>query len=128
MNAVGVTGSRYGHRWVKPTLGLWHVLQPITHLVLGCATGVDRQALEWVLEHDVFFVVLTADWDRFGNGAGPKRNEAMVKLGALWSARWLGFPRDGLSSHGTHNCMDQAVNAGLDVWRVSAEGKIEGWF
>lgn len=126
MNAVGVTGSRYGHRWVKPTLGLWHALQPITHLVLGCATGVDRQALEWALEHDVFFVVITADWDLERRRAGILRNIQMVRLGTAWGARWLGFPVG--ESSGTHHCMETAADAGLEVWRIFDDGMSGRWF
>ena len=127
MNAVGVTGSRYGHPWVKRTLGLWHAKQPITHLVLGCANGVDRQALEWALDKGVFSVVFTADWARLGNAAGPERNDDMVKLGRQWSALWFGFPRGEFGSRGTLDCMDRALVAGLAVWEVRHDGTMEGW-
>ncbi len=127
MNALVVTGSRHGHKWVRPTLGLLHARKPLTHLVLGCARGVDRQALEWALDHNVFFVVFTAEWDRLGRSvAGKERNKAMVRLGAAWGGECVGFPVG--PSYGTHHCMDTAVNAGLPVWRVSEVGKIEGWF
>jgi hypothetical protein len=119
-----VTGSRHRHRWVKITLGLLHTRgkQPITHLILGCAGGVDRQALEWALDNGVFFVVFTADWELHGKAAGPKRNQKMVRLGERWGARCLGFPVG--NSRGTYDCLRRALSVGLKTFRVLGDGRI----
>lgn len=130
VNVVVVTGSRYGHVWVGPTLGLLHKhgASPLTHLVLGdCPTGVDPKALEWAIDNNVFFVVLTADWDGpLGLGAGPDRNKRMVRLAEKLSqdARVLGFPCP--KSKGTWQCMNFAARAsGLRVFRVKNNGRLE---
>lgn len=76
--------------------------------------GADRWADEWTLEHMPFTGCGVerhpADWDRHGRSAGPRRNVAMVKLGA-W--RVLGFPVG--PSIGTRHCLRVARAAGLDV-------------
>ena len=73
-----------------------------------------------------------ADWDRYGRGAGPKRNDKMAKLGAQKCiAFW-----DGISS-GTKDMTDRAQLNNIPVevvpWtrrrrrkRVSTSSKSEG--
>lgn len=58
-----------------------------------------------------------ADWNKFGNRAGPIRNSAMVAKGAeLCVAFW-----DGKSS-GTLDCLTKAVRAGIPV-RIVAKAR-----
>lgn len=82
-----VTGGRknFNQQVVNDALGLLVGLR--VHLFMGDATGVDSTAYlfgkrmraehipkheRWVVEYHV------AEWDRYGYGAGPKRNEKMV--------------------------------------------------
>lgn len=70
--------------------------------------GVDESAARWA-----HYVCATeephpADWERFGKAAGPKRNQAMVDLGADIC---LAFP--GPSSRGTWDCVKRARRAGI---------------
>lgn len=82
-------------------------------LVVGdCKTGADLHARQWVvddkygLEPEVYF----AEWNRFGNAAGPMRNTKMVDSGAdTCLAFWDGHSR------GTHDCIEKAVRAGIPV-------------
>jgi hypothetical protein len=97
-------------------------------LIIGdCPTGVDHFALwyfgrvrtgrdhpELLTEH-----VYKADWDAYGNAAGPKRNQQMVDDGLalkrLFSAELhcLAFPAP--DSRGTHDCARRAREAGYNV-------------
>lgn len=83
---VGVTGGRYYRNKTK----VWEVLGTAKNtlgdsmfLVVGCATGLDRYARWWADEnlapdkHKTYY----ADWDRFGNPAGHRRNYAMLISG-----------------------------------------------
>lgn len=51
-----------------------------------------------------------ADWKALGRAAGPRRNQAMVDLGA---SVCLAFPAKG--SRGTWDCIRKAADAGIPV-------------
>ena len=82
-------------------------------LVVGdCKTGADEFARQWVadnkdgLEPEVY----SAEWNRHGMAAGPKRNTKMVDSGAdICLAFWDGH------SPGTRDCIQKAVRAGIPV-------------
>jgi hypothetical protein len=76
----------------------------ITEVVSGHARGVDQMGERWsetVLHKDA--TVFPADWDRFGNGAGPIRNAEMARYGEALIALW-----DGRQHGGTWNMIKQA--------------------
>lgn len=124
-NRVGVSGSRNGHEWVEETLTNSHAVEPIDQLILGCAVGVDRQALEWALANNVFFVVWTADWTAHGKRAGMARNAKMVAC-ARPDARFVGFPQPG--SIGTFGCLNLSRKAGLYTYWVDPHtGVLKSW-
>ncbi len=72
--------------------------------------GVDKFARDlaevWGWEVDP----CPADWDRFGNGAGPLRNRLMCEKGA---DELFAFPGPG--SKGTINCMEIAYELGIPI-------------
>lgn len=82
----------------------------------GGANGADQAARYWVETYrsaghmDVSSESHAADWAADGRYAGPKRNAAMVKLGADLC---LAFPRKG--SKGTWGCLRLAADAGIPV-------------
>lgn len=109
--ALIITGSRSGHPDVEGVLDFIKSTGELDVLILGCATGVDRQALNWALENDTFFVVFCADWQQFRRSAVAKRNSRMVQTGRFWGAWCVGFP--SVLSLETYNCLRQAERAGL---------------
>jgi hypothetical protein len=59
-------------------LSQFHKAYPITELMQGGASGVDRHAAEWGFEHpDMIVRTFAADWTAHGRAAGPIRNQAM---------------------------------------------------
>ena len=52
----------------------------ITHIVEGGARGVDQMAKHFASVLEVPFTEAPADWDRYGNAAGHRRNEEMAAL------------------------------------------------
>ncbi|MFC0626141.1 SLOG family protein [Kribbella deserti] len=95
--------------------------------VTGDATGVDAITKAWArlrgLEHEE----LAADWAKYGNGAGPVRNKAMVARGAnlcqAFIAPCLSKKCRLQKPHGTHgtaDCIKQAEKAGIPVRRYTA--------
>jgi hypothetical protein len=115
--------------WQKVSAPLNDVLQhsfrskrPL-HLIVGDATGVDQHTQAWFAYHEYATGgkchVYAADWDAYGNAAGPKRNQQMVDDGLalkrLFGAELhcLAFPAP--DSRGTHDCARRARAAGYNV-------------
>jgi hypothetical protein len=119
VSRILVTGSRYWtdiHK-VRRVLSLFahDGLSAVPDLVHGDCRGLDRLARdEWIMLGGDTLTV-PADWDRFGNRAGPIRNQAMVDLGDYLVC--LAFPIG--ESRGTRDCMDRARKAGILVLEVS---------
>lgn len=77
----------------------------------GCPTGADDLALAiWRANAGPTCTseIHPADWDRYGRSAGPRRNQAMVDLGADVC---LAFVLPG--SRGTWDCVRKAKAAGI---------------
>lgn len=111
MFALIVTASRNGHSKLESWLSGLHAERPIDLLITGDAPGGDTQAVLWAIDNGVFFVSFGADWDQYGNKAGPIRNGFMVECGQVfrshgWRVGCAGFP--DAQSKGTYNCMDKA--------------------
>lgn len=79
-------------------------------VVHGDATGADTLAAAAASQHGWPVEPHPADWDRFGRGAGHKRNQEMVDLGADLC---LAFPMPG--SRGTWDCVRRARLASIPV-------------
>jgi hypothetical protein len=94
----------HGHTTNKP-------LSPLPMLVVGdCPTGADAIAEQlwrsWGLPVERY----VAQWRRFGNSAGPKRNQQMVNSGAN---ACIAFPKG--ASRGTRGCLSMAQRAGIST-------------
>jgi hypothetical protein len=111
---VLVTGSRdYDSKEdVYHVLDALHREQPITLLIHGAARGADTLCAEWAKDKGVKtdpYPILQADWDRFGNKAGPIRNTKMLNsMPDLCVAFNLG-------TSGTTDMMRKAHDFGIKV-------------
>lgn len=75
-----------------------------------CPTGLDKMVRFRRYEFDYPCFVHKADWDKHGRAAGPIRNKELID-----SIEFLiAFP----GGKGTANCIAQAREAGVFVWRV----------
>lgn len=87
---VLVTGGRdfaaYADRlWLYDALNLIHSKEPIVEIIEGGARGADRAAHNWALWRQgcgdqVKLTTMSADWERFGKGAGFVRNSQMAEM------------------------------------------------
>jgi len=59
-----------------------------------------------------------ANWEGYGSGAGPKRNQEMVDAGARLC---LAFHRFLPNSKGTKDCVARAMAAKIPTWVTNAE-------
>lgn len=66
---------------VNETLDRLHRDTPISHVITGGATGADSLGEWWAFKTGVQSVVCRANWDRYGNSAGARRNVNMLALG-----------------------------------------------
>lgn len=84
---------------------------PVT-FVHGAAPGCDRLVDQLAAKYMPWVAIERhpADWDAYGNAAGPKRNAKMVAAGADIC---LAFPCP--QSRGTWDCARRAAEAGIPV-------------
>jgi hypothetical protein len=83
----------------------------VTEVVSGCARGADKLGERWAEEMGIPIARYPADWNRYGNAAGPRRNDEMAKNADALVA----FPtRD---SRGTRDMIRRARVRGLK-WKV----------
>lgn len=76
--------------------------------------GVDLYAKQWAVDRQQLVDPFPADWQQYGRSAGPRRNTAMVGVGADLC---IGFP--GPSSEGTWDCLKKATKAGIQTYSKS---------
>ena len=80
--------------------------------------GADALADEWAKARDVGLTRMPANWTKYGNAAGPRRNTAMVaKLVALGHWRTLVVAAPG--GRGTANMIAQARGKHLPVREIA---------
>ena len=103
-NTTLVTLVTGGQRMWKPRLGRY----------IGADYQAERAAekLGWTVETH------PADWKRHGRAAGPIRNRAMAKAGAV---RCIAFP----GGKGTQNMIEMALSHNIPVARVDDDGHID---
>jgi hypothetical protein len=118
---VIVTGDRHwycealAYRVVK---GLKAKHGPGVVILEGGAGGVDWAFHVAANGCEVATQRFNADWDRFGHGAGPMRNRAMVEAGADIC---IAVHRNLAGSKGTKDCVRQSLKAGIPVWLIESE-------
>ncbi len=81
----------------------------ITEVVSGAGGSVDVSGERWAAAHDIHVTQFIPDWDKFGTGAGPIRNQQMAKYAEALIAVWDG------RSHGTRDMIGKAKRLGLTV-------------
>ncbi len=109
-----VCGSRnYDNKEVlEDSLKYLHQMHNITHLWHGNANGADKMAGEWAKKYPEIKVHPTrAEWSRYGRGAGPIRNKAMLGNGIELV---IAFP----GGIGTSNMIKQAEKASIEVLKM----------
>lgn len=86
----------------------------IRYLAHGGARGADWCAGEWAAAEDVTKIEYPADWDAYGKGAGPKRNQYMLE--DFKPDLVVAFP----GGRGTADMVRRAKKAGVEVMEVTA--------
>lgn len=71
----------------------------ITEVVSGVAHGVDKLGERWAQAHKIPVKQFPAQWNKYGNAAGPIRNREMAEYADALIAVWDGQSR----GHKTHD-------------------------
>lgn len=136
MRYIMVTGSRHAtfHHYYAAILdnldneSSGHVWE----LIHGGARGVDRIAkiAAGGMKHKPLLVKeFQANWDAYGQAAGPIRNEAMTdyireSMSYDDTAICLAFHHDWRHGSGTNNAIEYAESAGITVVRITVNQPI----
>lgn len=96
-------------------LSLVHAEYDIDVLIHGDARGADRTAGLWAKHHDIPVIKFPAEWEKYGNNAGPIRNRQMLDEGKpdLIVAFPYGDLNDPKRNFGTRDMVKQARAAGI---------------
>lgn len=109
---VLVCGSRDWQDWAAVADAI-NALPENTIVVQGGAKGADTHARTFALKRGLFvaeIAVQSSHWEKYGKGAGFKRNYAMLDL---LPDLVLAFQRDG--SKGTQSTIKAAKRRGIPV-------------
>lgn len=82
----------------------------ITEVVSGKAPGADTLGEQWAVNNSIPIKEFPANWKKFGNKAGPLRNQEMADYAEALLALWDG------KSHGTSDMIDRAIKRHLRVY------------
>ncbi|MBO9380816.1 DUF2493 domain-containing protein [Sphingomonas histidinilytica] len=85
---------------------------PITEVIHGGAAGADSLANSWASSNRLPVQIFRADWKRFGNRAGPIRNQRMLDEGKPDLV--VAFP----GGRGTADMVRRAKAAGVRVIEI----------
>jgi len=104
---VAVVGSRDFPDLAKVEAVMDEIIQNELHIeiVSGGARGVDQEAERIARGWSTKVIVIPAEWDKFGKGAGMIRNRQIVELADRVIAFWDG------ESPGTRNTIGTALKA-----------------
>ena len=87
-----------------------------TEIIHGDCRGADRMAGEVAELLGIQVHKVPADWDTYGNKAGPIRNSIML---GYMPKMVIAFHNDIENSKGTKDMVTKAKNAGIDVRIIS---------
>lgn len=91
---------------------------PVDCVIEGDAKGADRLGGVWAKMRTISVAVYPAEWELYGRGAGPIRNQQMLTEGRPDVV--FAFHNDLSSSKWTAHMIKIALKAGLSVHHVSS--------
>jgi hypothetical protein len=83
-----------------------YITKEVDTIVSGGARGADYLAKKYAKEHQLKYIEIPAQWDKYGKSAGYRRNAAIVNLSDFVVAFWDG------QSRGTKHTIDLSNKSG----------------
>jgi hypothetical protein len=106
-----------GSRFLKDNHILYEAIASsgftITEVVSGAARGADQMGEEWARSNGIPITRFPAEWEKYGKGAGHKRNAQMGEYAKQANGGLIAVWHEG--SRGTSNMIKQAVKLGLKI-------------
>jgi hypothetical protein len=91
----------------------------------GACRGVDTLAAQWAAERSLQVYAFSAQWDRYGRSAGPRRNAEMAQWAVRHGDTILVAFRQLHGTLGTasiiHECTTRGVYCHVERWWTSTE-------
>lgn len=97
---VIIAGSRTINDYSTLLRALENFPYDITEVVCGGAVGVDSLGERWARVKNIPVTHMPAEWNRYGNSAGPIRNRKMAEYADCALVIWDG------KSKGAHNLIE----------------------
>lgn len=114
MRVIVCGGRKYNNAIrLYGVLGRLHRERGVDVVIQGGAPGADELAAKWASANGVNTVTYSAEWDKYGRAAGPKRNQAMIEREHPDGV--VAFP----GGSGTADMIRRAEAAGVPVWRIT---------
>ena len=113
---VIIAGPRDYNDYVSLLVAIHLAPFDINEVVSGRAKGVDSLGERWARDHGIPVKPFPADWKRWGNGAGPKRNKEMADHSEGCLLLWDGMSR------GTRSMKMIAEAQGLELFVYGIRG------
>lgn len=110
---AGSRGFPYSERMVQEVMVLFN--KGPLEVVCGGCVGIDIGGWNWANFCSIKTKMFTPDWDKYGKGAGPLRNEEMARYADALVAIWDG------ESRGTWDMIQRADIHGLKMFIVTVE-------
>ena len=105
-----IAGSRTGFRYLDVANAMSILEDFPTEVVSGGAPGVDTFAIDWAEKTKIDLTIMPANWGRWGNSAGYRRNARMADYADMCIAVWDGF------SPGTRHMINLMVQRNKPVY------------
>jgi hypothetical protein len=95
---------------------------PNVTIISGMARGADTLAIDWATVNWCSTLEFPAEWDKYGNKAGPIRNQQMLDEGKPdLVVAFHGPPRKDGRRTGTQDMVARAKEAGIEVIEIKYE-------
>lgn len=124
-----VCGGRDFNDWNKLELELNRIIESrYTNydeivIIEGGAKGADSLARDYADIYDLGHIKYPAQWGKYGNKAGPIRNQQMLDEGKPdLVVAFHGKPREDGRRTGTQDMVSRAKKAGVKVIEIGYEG------
>lgn len=99
--------------YVYDVLSDLHDETPVTHVIVGGASGADYWGEAWAYNTRIPFTVFKPEWKKHGKAAGPIRNDKMIKEGRPDIV--IAFP----GGRGTADMVSRAKAASIPVREIT---------
>lgn len=110
--SIAIVGSRnypYPKRVRAVVRRLARVCAPETLIISGAGGRVDRTAIDEAELQGMHWMVFPANWDAYGKGVGPRRNQYIIDQADLLIAFWI------TPSAGTQDDVRRAQAKGIPI-------------